>query len=81
MKDCFIQNNVTALQLFTFYFNHNDWSQRNNVVSVCQIGISACVMLGHLGENATGPKKLGVFGASYLYPVFVRLGVIKKGEE
>lgn len=25
----------------------------------------------------TGPKKLGVFGASYLYPVFVRLGVIK----
>lgn len=24
-----------------------------------------------------GPKKLGVFGASYLYPVFIRLGVIK----
>lgn len=24
----------------------------------------------------TGPKKLGVFGASYLYPVFVKLGVI-----
>lgn len=23
----------------------------------------------------TGPKKLGVFGASYLYPVFVELGV------
>ena len=31
-----------------------------------------------LGEKATGPKKLGVFGASYLYPVFVRLGVINK---
>lgn len=30
-----------------------------------------------LGENATGPKKLGVFGASYLYPVFMQLGVIK----
>lgn len=29
-----------------------------------------------LGTKATGPKKLGVFGASYLYPVFVRLGVI-----
>ncbi len=25
----------------------------------------------------SGPKKLGVFGASYVYPVFVRLGVIK----
>ncbi|MCD8068697.1 MAG: hypothetical protein LUE87_07395 [Lachnospiraceae bacterium] len=24
----------------------------------------------------TGPKKLGVFGASYLYPVFVRIGVV-----
>lgn len=26
--------------------------------------------------KVTGPKKLGVFGASYLYPVFVRIGVI-----
>ena len=25
----------------------------------------------------TGPKKLGVFGASYLYPMLVRFGVIK----
>lgn len=25
-----------------------------------------------------GPKKLGTFGASYLYPVFQRIGVIKK---
>lgn len=24
----------------------------------------------------TGPKKLGVFGASYIYPVFVRIGVV-----
>lgn len=24
-----------------------------------------------------GPKKLGTFGASYLYPIFVRLGVIR----
>ncbi|MCD8375435.1 MAG: hypothetical protein LUD69_00640 [Oscillospiraceae bacterium] len=29
----------------------------------------------------TGPKKLGVFGASYLYPVFLRLGVINKDTE
>lgn len=31
-----------------------------------------------LGHGVTGPKKLGVFGASYLYPIFVRLGVIQK---
>lgn len=29
-----------------------------------------------LGAAATGPKKLGVFGASYLYPIFIKLGVI-----
>ncbi len=29
-----------------------------------------------LGGQATGPKKLGTFGASYLYPVFVEIGVI-----
>ena len=27
-----------------------------------------------LGDRATGPKKLGTFGASYLYPVFKRVG-------
>lgn len=31
-----------------------------------------------LGGAVSGPKKLGTFGASYLYPIFVRLGVIKK---
>lgn len=30
-----------------------------------------------MGGIVEGPKKLGVFGASYLYPVFVRLGVIR----
>ena len=29
-----------------------------------------------LGEKATGPKKLGTFGASYLYPVFQSLGIV-----
>lgn len=29
-----------------------------------------------LGEEATGPKKLGTFGASYLYPIFIRFGII-----
>lgn len=31
-----------------------------------------------LGSKVTGPKKLGVFGASYLYPVFVRIGIISQ---
>ena len=31
-----------------------------------------------LGGLVTGPKKLGVFGASYIYPVFVEIGVCRK---
>ena len=31
-----------------------------------------------LGGLVTGPKKLGVFGASYIYPVFVEIGVYGK---
>lgn len=30
-----------------------------------------------LRDEATGPKKLGTFGASYLYPIFERIGVIR----
>lgn len=29
------------------------------------------------GGPVTGPKKLGTFGASYIYPVFIQLGVIR----
>lgn len=28
------------------------------------------------GEAITGPKKIGCYGASYLYPVFLRLGIL-----
>ena len=31
-----------------------------------------------LNGIASGPKKLGVFGASYLYPIFIEIGVIKE---
>ncbi len=34
-----------------------------------------------LGGDVDGPKRLGTFGASYLYPVFIRLGVIHRREE
>ncbi len=31
-----------------------------------------------MGGIVKGPKKLGVFGASYIYPIFLKLGVIVK---
>lgn len=30
-----------------------------------------------LNGNVSGPKKLGIFGASYLWAVFKRIGIIK----
>lgn len=33
-----------------------------------------------LHGEVTGPKKLGTFGASYLYPIFQRIGIIESGE-
>lgn len=33
------------------------------------------------GEIVDGPKKLGTFGASYLYPIFLRLGIIPPLDE
>lgn len=30
-----------------------------------------------LGGIVTGPKKLGTFGASYLYPIFMEIGLIR----
>lgn len=30
-----------------------------------------------LNRIVTGPKKLGVFGASYLYPIFLEIGLIQ----
>ena len=33
-----------------------------------------------LEGKVNGPKSLGVFGASYLYPIFLRLGVITEAE-
>ena len=31
-----------------------------------------------LGGEVMGPKQLGVFGASYIWPVFLKMGIIKK---
>ncbi|MCD7902584.1 MAG: hypothetical protein LUF77_05370 [Oscillospiraceae bacterium] len=32
---------------------------------------------GELNGIVSGPKKLGVFGASYLYSIFLAFGIIK----
>ena len=46
------------------------------------VALKKALELQNAGVPISGPKKLGCFGASYLYPVFIHLGVIsQKGEE
>lgn len=40
------------------------------------VAFHKAVALQAAGQAVSGPKKLGTFGASYLYPVFCALGVI-----
>ena len=45
------------------------------------IAFETAVKLQREGSEITGPKMLGCFGASYLYPIFIRIGVIRDGKE
>jgi hypothetical protein len=40
------------------------------------LSLRTAIRLQREGKQLSGPKKLGTFGASYLYPVFLRLSVI-----
>ncbi len=44
--------------------------------STVDLAFGMALKLLREGTPITGPKKLGTFGASYLYPVFIRIGVI-----
>lgn len=45
------------------------------------MAFETAVKLQREGLEITGPKMLGCFGASYLYPIFIRIGVIRGGKE
>lgn len=47
---------------------------RNTVLIACE----KAVELMNTEGCVAGPKKLGCFGASYLYPVFLELGICRK---
>ncbi len=41
------------------------------------IALENAVRLQRFGNVITGPKRLGTFGTSYLYPIFLRIGLIE----
>ena len=45
------------------------------------MAFETAVRLQRESSEITGPKMLGCFGASYLYPIFNRIGVIRDGKE
>jgi len=49
--------------------------------SSVNMAFETVVRLQREGSEITGPKMLGCFGASYLYPIFIRIGVIRDGKE
>jgi hypothetical protein len=47
-------------------------------MATVNLAFKEAIELQENGIKITGPKKLGCFGASYLYPVFIRIGVIRQ---
>lgn len=64
---------------FTYLIKGNEmfFSRKEKSVTRSTVMI-AFQKVKELNGNVSGPKKLGCFGASYLYPVFIRLGIVKK---
>lgn len=70
----------TAKQLqFTYRIRGNEMfvDRKDKSITRASVNLSFRRAL-ELGGVVKGPKKLGTFGASYLYPVFRRIGVIRE---
>lgn len=50
--------------------------RKSITVSTVRRALEKITQLEAAGEIITGPKKIGCYGASYLYPVFLQLGII-----
>ena len=50
--------------------------RKSITVSTVQRALEKITQIEAAGEVITGPKKIGCYGASYLYPVFLQLGII-----
>lgn len=49
--------------------------------AIVNMAFETSVRLQREGSKITRPKMIGYFGASYLYPIFIRIGVIRDGKE
>lgn len=72
---------------FTYYIKGNEmfFTRKDKSVTRATVNIALEKALefqdktsGNAACIVTGPKKLGCFGASYLYPIFIGIGLIRK---
>ena len=54
--------------------------RKSITVSTVRSALEKITLLEAAGEVITGPKKIGCYGASYLYPVLLALGVFTVGQ-
>ncbi len=62
-----------AIRGYEMFVSRKDKSITRSTVD---LAFGMAMKLLKSGDPISGPKKLGTFGASYLYPVFIRVGVI-----
>lgn len=67
---------------YTVKGNELLFSRKEKSVTRASVNMAfeTAVGLQKAGIEVTGPKMLGCFGASYLYPLFVRIGVLRCGK-
>ena len=54
-----------------------DRKEKSITRATLDLALEKALILQQNGGKITGPKKIGCFGASYLYPIFIELGVIE----
>lgn len=72
---------LTAKKLeFSYIIKGNEMfvsrKEKSETRATVNLAFHKALSLQKAGCRITGPKMLGTFGASYLYPVFKRIGVI-----
>ena len=66
---------------FTFYMRGNELIVSRKYKPVTRASVDLALRRAKGMNRITGPKQLGTFGASYLYPLFLAAGVIRHPEQ
>ncbi len=65
---------------FTYTIRGNelfvDRKDKSITLATIMLSYENALKITENGNTVTGPKKLGTFGASYIFPIFKRLGII-----